>query len=64
MVLKNRCSLTCTKGEELMGKQLVNKCDELKEKMRKYDEAILELIKQGHSEIIVNVIKDYLSLHE
>ena len=47
-----------------MGKQLVNKCDELKEKMRKYDEAILELIKQGHSEIIVNVIKDYLSLHE
>ena len=47
-----------------MGKQLKKTHDELREKMRKYDEAILALIKQGHRELIINTIKDFLQQHE
>ena len=44
-----------------MGKQLKIKQDEFIEKMKKQDEALLRLLKQGHRELIIKVIKDYLS---
>ena len=44
-----------------MGKQLKKTHDKLREKMKKQDEAILELVKQGHRELIIQIIKDYLS---
>ena len=47
-----------------MKEQLTKKHDELREKMRKYDETILKLLKQGHRELITQVIKDYLLLLE
>ena len=47
-----------------MGKQLMKNCDELRDKTGEYDKTILELLKRGHREIIINVIKDYLSLTE
>ncbi len=47
-----------------MGKRLKKKCDEFIEEMKKQDKALLELIKQGHRELITKVIKDYLSSHE
>lgn len=47
-----------------MGKQLIKKSDELIEKMKKYDEELLALIKQGHRSLVIQTIKDYLSLHE
>ena len=47
-----------------MSKQLKKTHDELRDKMREYDEAILALLKQGHRELITQVIKDYLLLHE
>lgn len=37
---------------------------EFRDKMRKYDEELLQLLKQGHREIILKVIKDYLSQPE
>jgi hypothetical protein len=47
-----------------MEKHLKQKHDELREKMRKYDEAILKLINQWHKDIIVQTITDYLSQFE
>ena len=44
-----------------MEKQLIQKHDELQDKLRKYDETILELLKQGHKKLIIQIIKDYLS---
>ena len=44
-----------------MGKQLMKKCDEFVEEMKKHDEALLELLKCGQRELIAKVIKDYLS---
>ena len=43
-----------------MGKQLLKKQDEIIEKMKKQDEELLDLIKQGHRELIIKVIKDYM----
>ena len=45
-----------------MGEQLEKVNDDFIEKMKKQDEAILELLEQGHRSLIVKVIKDYLSL--
>ena len=45
-----------------MGEQLEKAHDEFIEKMKKQDDAILELLKQGHRSLIIEVIKDYLSL--
>ena len=45
-----------------MEKQLKKKHDEFCEQMKIYDKAILELLKQGHRSLIIEVIKDYLSL--
>lgn len=39
----------------------MKKHDELREKMKKYDETILRLIKLGHRELIIKEIKVYLS---
>ena len=47
--------------KQLVEKQLKQKHDELRERMKKYDEAILRLIKQGPRDIIIQTIKDYLS---
>jgi hypothetical protein len=47
-----------------MDNQLTKECDELREKMRKYDEALLKLIKQGPVDLIIKTIKDYLQQHE
>ena len=47
-----------------MGKQLRQNCDELYEKLKKQDEALLRLLKQGHRELIIKVIEDYLLLFE
>ena len=44
-----------------MKKQLKKKHAELRAKMKKHDEALLKLIKQGPIELISKVIKDYLS---
>lgn len=44
-----------------MGKHLKEKQDEFIEKMKECDRALLELLKRGHRELIVEVIKDYLS---
>lgn len=38
--------------------------DELREKMKKYDEALLKLLEQGPIDLISQIIKDYLSQHE
>ena len=47
-----------------MGKQLRENCDELYENLKKQDEALLRLLKQGHRELIIKVIEDYLLLFE
>ena len=47
-----------------MRKQFKKKQDEFVEKLKKQDEELLELIKQGPRDIIIQVIKDYLSLLE
>ena len=47
-----------------MVKQLMKKQDELYEKHKKQDEALLRLLKQGHRELIIKVIEDYLLLIE
>ena len=45
-----------------MKKKLKKKHGELREKMKKHDEAILKLLKQGHRDIIIQTLTDYLSL--
>ena len=52
------------KGREFMQEQLKKKHKELRDKMRKCDEELLRLLKQGHREIILRVITDYLSQRE
>ena len=47
-----------------MRKQLKKNYDELCDKTSKYDEALLELLKQGHRALIIKTIKDYLQQHE
>ncbi len=47
-----------------MKEQLKKKHDELRVRMRKYDEAILELLRRGHRSLIVQTIKDYLQQPE
>ena len=47
-----------------MKEQLIKKHEEFCDKMRKQDEALLRLLKQGHRELIAQTIKDYLSLVE
>lgn len=47
-----------------MRKQFEKKHDELYEIMKKQDEALLRLLKQGHRELIIKVIEDYLLLIE
>ena len=47
-----------------MREKLMESCDELYEKIKKQDEALLRLLKQGHRELIIKTIKDYLSLSE
>lgn len=37
---------------------------DLRDKLRKQDEELLRLLKQGHRELIIKVITDYLSQHE
>ena len=47
-----------------MRKELRKKHSELREIMRKYDEAILEMLNPRTRETILKIIKDYLSQHE
>ena len=47
-----------------MGTQVKIKHDEFYEIMKKQDEYLLRLLKQGHRELIIKVIKDYLSTIE
>ena len=47
-----------------MSEQLKRKHDEILEKLRKHDEALLKLLEQGHRDLIVRIIKDYLSTIE
>ena len=47
-----------------MREQLLKKHDEFCELMRKNDEALLDLLKLGHRELITTIIKDYLQQHE
>ena len=47
-----------------MVKQLIKTQDELYENLKKQDEALLRLLKQGHRELIIKVIEDYLLLLE
>ena len=49
------------KGGKFMKEKLMKKHGELREKMKKHDEAILELLKQGHRDIIMQILTDYLS---
>ena len=44
-----------------MREQLMKTHKKLREKMKKHDEAILKLLRQGHEKIIVQIISDYLS---
>ena len=44
--------------------QLKKKQISLRDKLRKQDEELLRLLKQGHRELIIKVITDYLSQHE
>ena len=52
------------KGGIFMGKQLIKIQTEFCETMKKQDEALLRLLKQGHRELIIRTIKDYLQQHE
>ena len=47
-----------------MQEQLKKKHNELRDKMRKHDEELLRLLKQGHRELIKKIITDYLSQRE
>lgn len=47
-----------------MEEQLIKKHSEFCDNMRKQDEAILRLLKQGHRELISQIIKDYISQRE
>ena len=47
-----------------MKQQLKNQQDELCARMKKYDEALLELLKKSPANLIIDVIKDYLSQPE
>lgn len=47
-----------------MKTQLNIKHEELLEKMRKHDEELLKLLKQGHRDLITQVIKVFLLLNE
>ena len=47
-----------------MGTQLEKKHNEIREKMKKYDEIILKLLRQGHKDLVAQIIKDYLSSYE
>ena len=47
-----------------MSEQLRIKNNELLENLKKHDEALLKLLKQGHRDLIVRIIKDYLSSFE
>ena len=42
----------------------MSKHDEIIEKLKKQDEALLRLLKQGHRELIIKVIEDYLLLFQ
>ena len=47
-----------------MVKQLRKNRDEIYEKLKKQDEALLRLLKQGHRELIIKTIKNFLQQHE
>ena len=47
-----------------MREQLKKKHEEFIELIRKNDEALLDLLKLGHRELITKIIKDYLQQHE
>ena len=47
-----------------MKTQLNIKHEELLEKMRKHDEELLKILKQGHRDLITQVIKAFLLLNE
>ena len=47
-----------------MRKQLKKISNELSDNTKEYDEALLELLKQGHRALIIKTIKDYLQQHE
>ena len=47
-----------------MRKQLKKISSEFYDNMKKQDEALLELLKQGHRALIIKTIKDYLQQHE
>ena len=47
-----------------MSETLFEKQDELRMRMRKYDEAILKMINGRTRDTILKIIKDYLSQHE
>ena len=47
-----------------MQEQLKKKQRALRDKLRKQDEELLRLLKQGYRELIIKVITDYLSQHE
>ena len=47
-----------------MGNQIKKQQDEFHEIIKQQDETLLMLLKQGHRELIVKVIKDYLSTIE
>ena len=40
--------------------KLRKKHDELRKKMEKYDKALLELLRKGPVDLIINIIKDYI----
>ena len=47
-----------------MKEQLQKKHSELRAKMQKYDEALLQLLKRGPIDLISKIIKDYILQHE
>ena len=47
-----------------MEEKLKKKHKELRDKMKDYDEALLELLRRGPVDLIVQIITDYLSQHE
>lgn len=47
-----------------MKEQLKKKHDELRSKMKKHDEALLELMKRGPIDVICEIITNYLSQPE
>ena len=53
-----------TGGDEFMKKQFLKKQDELLDLLRRQDEYLLKLLKQGHRKLIIKIIKAYLQQHE